>query len=133
MLCPTGKRPVQVKFSRISTRGKLVTYSVYRSDGREVVSGLMSAEVPVELAAQGFPYCHLAISAGSASFMVEVTGAAWAVDGSLGDQGLHFLSTVTPVYFHVPGPTAAFHLSLEATPPGETALATLYAPDGQPP
>jgi hypothetical protein len=64
--------------------------------------------------------------------MVEVTGAGWAVDGSLGDQGLHFLGTVTPVYFLVPKPTAAFHLSLEATPPGETALATLYAPAGQP-
>ncbi len=132
VLCPTGKRPVEVKFSRISTRGKLVTYSAYRSDGRELASGLMSAEVPVELAAEGSPYYHLAISAGAASFMVEVTGAAWAVDGSLGDQGLHFLSTVTPVYFHVPKDVAAFHLSLEATPPGETAVATLHGPDGQP-
>jgi len=132
VLCPTGKRPVQVEFSRISARGKLVTYSVYRSDGTEVAGGLMSAEVPIELAAEGASYYHLAISAGSASFMVEVTGAAWAVDGNLGDQGLHFLGTVTPVYFHVPEPAAAFHLSLEATPPGETAVATLYAPDGQP-
>ena len=132
VLCPTGKQPVQVKFSRISARGKLVTYRVYRSDGTEVASGLMSAEVPVELAAEGSPYNHLAISAGSASFMVEVSGAAWAVDGKLGDQGLHFLGTVTPVYFHVPEPAAAFHLSLEATPPGETAVATLHAPDGQP-
>ena len=132
VLCPTGKQPVQAHFSRITTRGKLVTYSVYRPDGKAVASGLMSAEVPIDLAAEGSPYYHLAISAGSASFMVEVTGAAWAVDGSLGDQGLHFLSTVTPVYFNVPNGVSAFHLSLEATPPGETALATLYAPDGQP-
>jgi len=132
VLCPTGKQPVQVKFSRISARGKLVTYSVYRSDGTEVSSGLMSADVPVELPVKGSPYYHLAISAGSASFMVEVTGAAWAVDGNLGDQGLHFLSTVPPVYFHVPEHATTFHLSLEATPPGETAVATLYAPDGQP-
>jgi hypothetical protein len=130
VLCPTGKQPAQVKFSRISARGKLVTHSVYRSDGTEVSSGLMSAEVPIQLPV-GSPYYHLAISAGSASFMVEVTGAGWAVDGNLGDQGLHFLGTVTPVYFHVPEAAAAFHLSLEATPPGETALATLYAPDGQ--
>jgi hypothetical protein len=64
--------------------------------------------------------------------MVEVTGAAWAVDGNLGDQGLHFLGTETPVYFRVPEAASAFHLSLEATPPGETAVATLCAPDGQP-
>ena len=131
VLCPTGKQPIQVKFSRISARGKLVTYSVYRSDRTEVVSGLMSTEVPIELTAKGAPYYHLAISASTASFMVEVTGAAWAADGSLGDQGLHFLGTATPVFFHVPEQTAAFHLSLEATPPGETAAATLYTPDGQ--
>jgi hypothetical protein len=131
VLCPTGKGPVQVKFSRIATRGKLVTYNVYRSDGTEVTSGLMSGEVPIELAAAGCPYYHLVISAGTASFMVEVTGAAWAADGNLGDQGLHFLSTVTPVYFQVSSGTSAFHLSLEATPPGETALGALYAPGGQ--
>ena len=131
VLCPSGRQPVRVKFSRISTRGKLVTYSAYRSDGTEVASGLMSADVPVELEAEGAAYYHLAISAGAASFMVEVTGAAWAVDGSLGDQGLHFLGTVTPLYFRVPEAARAFHLSLEATPPGETAVATLYAPDGE--
>ena len=63
--------------------------------------------------------------------MVEVTNAAWAVDGTVNDQGLHFLGTVTPVYFHVPKGTIDFHLSLQATPPGETAVATLFAPDGQ--
>jgi hypothetical protein len=131
VLCPTSKQPVQVKFRRISARGKLVTYVVYRSDGTQVSSGLMSAEVPVELAVEGCPYYHMAISAGSASFMVQVTGAAWAVDGNLDDQGLHFLGTETAVYFHVPQTAAAFHMSLEAKPPGETAVATLCAPDGQ--
>ena len=79
----------------------------------------------------GSSYYHVVISAGSASFMVEVTGAAWAVDGTLDDKGLHFLGNVTPLYFRVPEQTATLHLSLEATPPGETAVATLYAPDGQ--
>ena len=133
VLRPTGEQPVQVKFSRITARGKLVTYSVYGPDGTEVVSGLMSAEVPIELTPAGSSYYHLVISAGIASFMVEVTGAAWAVDGTLDDKGLHFLGNVTPLYFRVPEQTATFHLSLEATPPGETAVATLYAPDGQQP
>lgn len=131
VLCPTGERPVQVKFSRITARGQLVTYSVYRPDGTEVVSGLMSAEVAVELTAPGSSYYHLVISAGIASFMVEVTGAAWAVDGTLDDKGLHFQGSVTPVYFRLPEQATVYHLSLEATPPGETAVASLHAPDGR--
>ena len=131
VLCPTDKERVRVKFSRISTRGKLVTYSVYRSDGEEVTSSLMSGEVPIELDAAGSRYYHLIISAGSASFMVEVTGAAWAVDARLSDQGLHLLNNVTPIYFKAPEGQRDFHLSLEATPPGETAIGTLYAPDGR--
>jgi hypothetical protein len=131
VLCPTGEKPVEVKFSRITTRGKLVTYSVYRPDGTELAAGLVSGTVPIELAAKGSDYYHLAISAGTASYMVEVAGAAWAVDGRLGDQGLHFLGTEGPVYFSVPDGTAAFHISLEATPPGETAEATLFKPGGE--
>ena len=131
ILCPTGSDPVEVKFSRISARGKLVTYSVYRADGREQASGLMSSEIPVELSAEGCPYYHLAVSAGSASFTIEVKGAAWAVNGNLGDQGLHFLGTAPTVYFEVPKGIESVHISLEATPPGETAVATLHAPAGK--
>ena len=132
ILRPTGSQPVKVKFSRISARGKLVTYSVYRADGTEQVSSLMSAEVPIELPAKNGPYYHLAISAGSASFMIEVSGAAWAVDAGLNDQGLHFLGAAPDVYFEVPEEIGSFHISLEATPPGETAVATLHPPDGNP-
>jgi hypothetical protein len=92
----------------------------------------MSADVPIELGAARSPYYHLVISAGTASFMVKVNGAAWAVDGNLSDQGLHLLGQATPIYFRVPDTTRQFHLSLAATPPGETAIATLHAPDGRP-
>lgn len=131
VLCPTGTERVVVKFTRITTRGKLVTYSVYGFDGTEVTSGLMSGELPIELNAAESRYYHLIIAAGTASYMVDVTGAAWAVDSRLSDQGLHLLNKVTPVYFQVPDGQKSFHLSLEATPPGETAVATLHAPDGE--
>ena len=131
ILSPTGSNPVGVKFSRISTRGKLVTYSVFRADGTEQVSSLMSGEVPLELPATDSPYYHLAIAAGSASFMIEVDGAAWAVNGGLNDQGLHFLGAAPDLYFEVPGGVKTFKISLEATPPGETAVARLHAPDGK--
>ena len=107
-----------------------MTYSVYRPDGTEATSGLMSDEVPLILTPGQADYYHLVISAGTASFMVSVTGAAWAVDGNLSDQGLHLLGTTTPLYFYVADGTPEFLLSLEATPPGETAIAKLYDPSG---
>jgi hypothetical protein len=128
---PTGTGPAELRFSRIATRGKLVTYNVFGADGRAVASGLMSAEVPVVLQGADSAYYHLVVSAGSASFMVDVAGAAWAVDGRLSDQGLHLLGQATPIYFHVPKETRQFQLSLEASPPGETAVAMLHAPDGR--
>lgn len=131
VLCPEGTERLLVKFSRITTRGKLVTYSVYRADGTEIRSGLMSGELPIELDATDSRYYHLIVTAGTASYMVDVSGAAWAVDSRLSDQGLHLLNKVTPVHFEVPNGQKSFHLSLEATPPGETAVATLYAPDGR--
>jgi hypothetical protein len=131
VLCPTGEDPVEVKFSRISARGKLVSYRVFGPSGQEVDNGLVSAEKPIELKGEGSVYYHLTISAGRASFMVQVSGAAWAVDGNLTDQGLHFQGAATPVYFNVPQGTESFHVSLEANAPGETAIATLFAPDGQ--
>jgi hypothetical protein len=132
LLCPRKRQRVRVRFSRVTTRGKLVTYSIYGPDGKEVTSGLVSAEVPIELKPNRAEYYHLVISADIASLMVEVDGAAWAVDGTVDEKGLHLLGQVTPVYFQVPEGVDAFELSLGATPPGETARATLYAPDGQP-
>ncbi len=120
-----------VSFSRITTRGKLVQYTVHGADGAEISAGIMSAEVPIELDAVGSPHYHLVISGGSATYMVEVEGGAWAVSGAVDSKGLHLLNKVTPLYFEVPPGCPSFRLTLQATPPGETALATLYAPDGR--
>ncbi len=97
----------------------------------EVTSGLMSHEMPLILESGRADYYHLVIFAETASFMVNAVGAAWAVDGNLSDQGLHLLGTTTPLYFYVADGTTEFLLSLEATPPGETAIATLYDPNGR--
>ena len=130
VLRPTGGVPVEVRFSRVRTRGKLVTWHAYTADGKSAGGNLVSGKLPIKLDPTGSPYYHLAIAAGSASYMVTVTGADWAVDARLGDQGLHFLGKVAPLYFQVPKGQEAFHLSLEASPPGETAAAVLYSPDG---
>jgi len=120
-----------VSFRNISARGKLVQYAVYGADGEQISSGIMSSEVPITLDAVGSPHYHVLISAGSASFAMQVDGGAWAVSDSESNQGLHLLNRVTPLYFEVPEGTDSFELSVAATPPGETVAATLYAPDGQ--
>ncbi len=120
-----------VSFRNISTRGKLVQYTVYGADGEQISAGIMSAEVPITLDAVGSPHYHLLISAGSASFAMQVDGGAWAVSDSESNQGLHLLNRVTPLYFEVPEGTDSFELSVAATPPGETVAGTLYAPDGR--
>ncbi|MBL7224301.1 MAG: DUF4838 domain-containing protein [Candidatus Brocadiae bacterium] len=129
VLKPKGDGPVEVRFSRLTTRGKLVTYGVYDAAGEEALAGVMSTEVPVRIEGDS-EYYHLYVAGGSASYNVAVTGAHWAANGRLSDKGLHFLSTVTPVYFEVPEGVESFHLQLEATPPGETATGRLIAPDG---
>ncbi len=130
IVMPTADQAT-VSFGRITARGKLVQFTVHGADGEEIAGGIMSAEVPITLDAAGSPVYHLLIAAGSASFTMDVEGGAWAVSGHVDDQGLHLLGKVTPLYFEVPAGCESFRLSLQATPPGETALGTLYAPDGR--
>jgi hypothetical protein len=131
LIRPTGGKPVEVLFSNLKRRGKLVTYSVYNAKGKDVTIGVMTPGVPLTLDAQASEYYHLVINAGQASYHVEVNGAAWAVDGRFASRGLHLLGKVSPVYFEVPEGIGTFRLQIGATPPGETAVATLYAPDGR--
>jgi hypothetical protein len=131
VIYPTGDGKVSVSFSNVTSRGKLVSWMVVGADGAEVESGIMSMELPIELDAEGSAHYHLIVSAGSARFKMAVDGGAWAVDATLDDQGLHFLGALSPVYFEVAEGTAEFHLGLGATPPGETGMATLFAPDGR--
>ncbi|NLY00714.1 MAG: DUF4838 domain-containing protein [Rhodopirellula sp.] len=130
VLRPIGREDVEIRFSRITARGRLVTWRVFAPDGSEVDRGMLSAEVPITLNADA-AYYRLVISGGNATFMPQVSGAAWAVDGHFGSQGLHLLGATTPLYFEVPEGVASFPLSLEASPPGETAVATLYDPAGR--
>lgn len=131
VIYPTAQGTVSVRFRNVSARGKLVTWAIVGANGEDIGSGLMSTEVPIELDAAGSGHYHLAISAGGASFQMAVEGGAWAADGTLTDEGLHFLGKLSPVYFEVPEGVTSFHLGLGATPPGETAAAKLIAPDGR--
>lgn len=131
LLKPTSADAIRVTFSSVTSRGKLLTYSVYDPEGGEVAVGLVSAGATMELPGSKSAYYHLQITAGSATFSMAVDGACWAVDQSAGEQGLHFLGKVPPLYFEVPAGAATFRLQIEATPPGETALATLYSPTGR--
>jgi hypothetical protein len=123
---PTGRKPAVVVFSNLSRRGKLVTYSVYNAKGNDVAVGVMTPDKPVVLDTQASEYYHLIINAGQASYHVEVKDAIWALNGKFTSRGLHLLGKASPVYFEVPEGIGSFRLQLGATPPGETAVATLY-------
>ena len=131
VIAPTGDAPSEVRFSSLTTRGKLVTYALLDAEGKDLGAGVVSADAPLALPTEGGAPFHIVIAGGSATFQVEVTNAHWAVNGGLTDQGLHLLNRVTPVYFEVPAGVAAFHLQMEADPPGETALGRLIAPTGR--
>lgn len=130
VLQPTGQEDVQVRFGQIRNFGQLLSWSAHGADGREIERGLMSTLTPITLDPVGSQYYHLLLDAGRAIYTLEATGAAWAVSDR-GGKGLHKLQHMTPLYFEVPPGTEAFHLQIEAEPPGETALATLYSPDGE--
>jgi hypothetical protein len=131
VIAPTGDGPSEVRFSSLTSRGKLVTYALLDAQGQDVGAGVVSPDAPVTLPREGGGPFHVVIAGGSATFQVEVTNAGWAVNGRLSDQGLHLLNRVTPAYFEVPAGVAAFHLQLEADPPGETALGRLVSPTGR--
>jgi hypothetical protein len=130
VLLPVGEGPAEVRFSGITSRGGLPTWQLYDAAGTRVAHGVITGETAVTLPAGPPQVYQLTISAGSASFSLSVKGASWAAFGRVADQGLHFLQTVSPLYFEVPEGVSSYHLWLAASPPGETALATLYAPDG---
>lgn len=131
VLCPLDAGAIEVHFRRLTQRGKLVTYAVYDSTGKVVSQGAVTEAAPATIPAPTAPWYHLVVTGGGASFTLAVRRAAWAVDQRSSEQGLHLLGKVTPVYFHVPPGTKSFSLSLAATPPGETCLASLFSPTGR--
>lgn len=126
-----GDEPMTVTMRRITARGALPSYTIYDTVGDEISSGVFQPNVPVIVETLGADYCHLLISTGGAFYALEVEGARWALSDSQSDRGAHFLGDLTPVYFHVPEGTGEFSLWLAAEAPGETAAATLVAPDGR--
>jgi hypothetical protein len=130
VLAPQAGAEAQVSFSQITSRGGMVKYQLYDAQGALSDQGVMSAEVPLKLAA-GTPYYQLITADGSYSFSMAVQGAAWAAYSRVGEQGLHFLGKTTPLHFEVPTGVSKFSLWLCSDAPGETAAATLFAPDGQ--
>ncbi|NUQ00024.1 MAG: DUF4838 domain-containing protein [Armatimonadetes bacterium] len=132
LIYPTAAT-AEVRFNNITSRGKLLTCAVYGPTGELVTQTVIAPDQPIVLDPAGAGYYHLEVTAGSATFQVNVTGAAWAVAPPAGgeDKGLHLLNKATPLYFEVPAGTAEFDLSLIAEPPGETAVASLVDPTGR--
>jgi hypothetical protein len=130
IITPTAGGVAEITFSSITSRGGMVKYQVYDAAGALSDQGVMSAEVPIRLPA-GPLYYQLIIAGGSHSFALAVKDGAWAVYHKSDEKGLHFLSRTTPLHFEAPAGVSKFTLWLASDAPGETAAATLYAPDGR--
>ena len=128
LLQPTGPAEVQVQFHNIRDYGTVRTWTLYDALGSEISAGELSPATPVVFRPGESPYYHLFIDAGAEVFSLSVTGAAWAASDM--GVGLHLLERMTPVYFFVAEGMESFELAIRAETPGETAQATLYAPDG---
>jgi len=130
ILKPNGAGPATVAFSDLTTRGTLVKYQLYGPGGEMTDQGAVSTEVPLAIPVDA-EYILLSISAGTASFRMQVTNANWALYGRVEPRGLHTLGETTPVYFEVPEGVTSFALWLSSDAPEETARAMLYSPDGK--
>jgi hypothetical protein len=131
VLKPSGNEAIQLQISSRINHGKLITYSVYNTEGKQLNTGIVSTEVPITLKPDDSKFYHLAIHAESASYQVAVTGANWALDGRVSDKGLWLQGSTSPLYFELKEGIKAFNLELQAAPPGETASATLHSPLGR--
>lgn len=131
IVAPTGDADAKVSFSSITARGGLVKYQVYDAKGALSDQGVVSTEAPVVLPADGTPFYQVLISRGSHTLQAAVENGAWAVYGLTDDKGLHLLNRMTPLHFEVAEETQKFTLWIAAEAPGETAAATLYAPNGR--
>jgi len=131
VLKPTGQERVRVSFQLTRTYGSLLWYRVYNPAGEELLRGTLNGGLPFELTPGQCAYYTLVIEAGLAFYHVSINGAAWALSGNVSDRGLHIIQKATPLYFEVLPDLRSFGLWLAASPPGETAAATLYSPTGR--
>ncbi len=122
--------PIGLEMPAINARGSLPRCVVCDAGGSETLRDVFERGEPLVFDAEGSDYYHAFIRAGGAFYRLEVEGADWAVHDYPEGRGVHFLGHLTPMYIHVPEGAEVLDLWMGATPPGETAAGTLYAPDG---
>ncbi len=123
--------PIGLKMPSMIVRGTLPTCVIYDADANELLREVFTRGEQIIFEPTGSDYYHAIIRAGSAFYGLQIEGADWAIHDHPEGQGLHFLGQVGPIYAHVPEGAEELDLWLAASPPGETAAGTLYAPDGR--
>ncbi len=123
--------PIGLMMPGIQVRGALPSCVVYDAEGNELLREVFARGEWLIFEPDGSEYYHAFISAGGAFYSLQVEGADWTVQDYPDSQGVHFLGDLAPMYVHVPEGTEELDLWLAASPPGETAAATLRAPDGR--
>jgi len=130
VLRQSGEEPVEVSFVTVDTRGKLIVCFVFDADGQQIRRALMRVGEPIRIEGEPGTVSHLVIMGGHASYHTIVSGADWAVDGTVHPRGLQFLQRTTPCWVYVPQGVGEVTFGLRTMAPKETAMATLYDPSG---
>ncbi len=130
ILRQSAEEPVEVSFVTVDTRGKLVLCYVFNAAEEQTQRALMRTGQPIRIEGRPGDVSHLVIMGGHASYHPIVSGADWAVDGTVHPRGLQFLQRVTPCWTHVPEGAGTVTFGLRTMAPKETAVATIYGPSG---
>lgn len=131
VLCPLADGAVTVSLVPRRTYGALTWVHLFDAGGKELSRGVISATVPFRFEGRAGATYGLSIQAGRDFYRLGVQNARWGLSAAVSDEGLHLIQQATPLYLYVPDGVSAFGLSLAASPPGETAAATLFSPGGR--
>jgi len=132
LLVPRVTGEVSIRFPRLVTRGDQVRCFVHDVSGRQIAMAMLGEGDVIRFPGRQGEKYYLHILADTASFGLEVEGAAYALDSRIQDKGLHFLADYVPVYFYVPTSRDELTVGLSGwRAEGENAAADLVAPNGR--
>lgn len=121
---------VAITFSALTMADDWVRYFIRDSAGGIVAKGNITGGTTVHYKAKAGEVYFLDVSASSARYQIEVSGASFAINARMQENGLHFYRSITPLYFYVDKHIDEFTVSIVTTKWGRSIATDLISPDG---
>lgn len=117
----------------VRTYGDPLCCNVFNRSGEILSRAVLKKDKPFLFDVRAGEQYVISLETRNDFFKLKSTNLAWALLADKGESGMgaHFLGSVDPLFIFVPPSTKSFRMWLSATPPGETAKATLIAPSGK--